>query len=57
MNELKEILLGILVLIYGSIAYILGRTNFIEAVVISKLQGFVNGIKECEREESDEKRI
>ena len=37
MGELKEILLGILVLIYGITFYIVGRTNFLEKVIIYKI--------------------
>ena len=41
MAELKEILLGMLVLIYGVMFYIIGRTNFIEKVLIKKINELI----------------
>lgn len=46
MNELKEILLGMIVLVYGIMFYIAGRTNFIEKVIIEKLNDFLKSNKE-----------
>lgn len=40
MAELKEILLGMLILIYGIVFYIVGRTNFLEKFIIQKLNDF-----------------
>lgn len=34
MAELKEILLGILVLVYGIMFYVVGRTNLLEKFVL-----------------------
>jgi hypothetical protein len=44
-NELKEILLGIGVLIYGLMFYVIGRTNFLEAVIVRRLQEFIDESK------------
>ena len=52
MNELKEILLGIGVLIYGLMFYVIGRTNFLEKVIIGKLQEFLDSVNT----ESEDKR-
>lgn len=45
MNDLKEILLGILVLIYGFVFYIMGRTNIIEKVIVHKLNEITKSLK------------
>lgn len=45
---MKEILIGILILIYGLMFYIVGRTNFLEAVIIRRLQEFLNSIEETD---------
>ena len=42
MNELKDILLGIGVLIYGLMFYVIGRTNFLEKVIIDRFQKFLD---------------
>jgi hypothetical protein len=55
MEELKEILVGMLVLIYGIMFYIMGRTNFIETIIIRKLQDFINDVEEKEAEQEGEK--
>ena len=47
MAELKDILLGILVLLYGLMFYTLGRINFIE-IVVRKLR---DDIEESERKD------
>lgn len=46
---MKEILIGILIFTYGFIFYIIGRINLIEAVLVRKLQNFLNDTKESER--------
>lgn len=48
MAELKDILLGILVVIYGLAMYIAGRTNIIENFFVRKMQDFVNDMSESE---------
>lgn len=52
MTDLKEIVLGILVLIYGLVFYIMGRTNFIEKVIVYKLNEITKSLKDDECEEN-----
>lgn len=49
MVELKEILLGILVVIYGLVMYIAGRIDIIDFFV-RKMQDFVNDLNKSEEE-------
>lgn len=46
MADLKELVLGILVLIYGLLFYIMGRTNFIEKVIVYKLNEITKSLKD-----------
>lgn len=48
MIELKELLMCILIVLYGLGAYILGRINFIDNIIVRKLKDFVNDINESE---------
>ena len=50
MSEWTEILVGILILIYGIMFYIIGRTNFLEKVIIGKLNKFLKSIEENDQE-------
>lgn len=53
MAELKEILFGMLILIYGIVFYIVGRTNFLEKVIVQGLNDFIkNNSDEVELEET-----
>lgn len=52
MTDLKEIVLGILVLIYGLVFYIMGRTNFIEKVIVYKLNEITKSLKDDDYEEN-----
>lgn len=56
MNELKDLLLGILVVIYGLVMYIAGRTNIIENFFVRKMQDFVNDMSESEDTAEAEKK-
>lgn len=53
MEELKEILVGMLVLIYGLMFYIMGRTNFIETIIVRKLKEFISDAEETEELEKE----
>lgn len=46
MADLKELVIGILVLIYGLLFYIMGRTNFIEKVIVYKLNEITKSLKD-----------
>lgn len=37
MDELKEIVRCILIVLYGTSMYVIGRTNFVENVIIPKI--------------------
>lgn len=54
MSEWKEIIEGILILIYGITMYVIGRTNFLEKVVIGKLNDFLESIEETDQEKGGE---
>lgn len=55
MSDLKEILLGFLMLIYGIMFYIVGRTNLLEKFVLKfdKMLEDVTKIDEDERKEEE----
>lgn len=55
MNDLKEVLLGIFVAIYGLVFYIMGRTNIIEKVVVHKLNKITKSLndEDCIEEDRD----
>ncbi len=50
--DLKELVSGILVLIYGLLFYIIGRTNFIEKVIVYKLNEITKSLKDDYYEEN-----
>ena len=48
MNELKELLMCLLIVVYGLGWYIVGRTNLIEHFVIKILNDLIRWYKESE---------
>lgn len=54
MSEWTEILVDILILIYGIMFYVIGRTNFLEKVIIRKLNYFFKSIEENNQEKGGE---
>ena len=54
MDELKEILLGMLVMVYGIVFYIVGRINLLEKFVLKLNEMLVSNL-ESSNEQSDGK--
>lgn len=54
MDELKEIVFGIIIVLYGTSMYVIGRTNFVENVIIPKIIDFLEHFIENDQTDKGE---